>query len=388
MRHTRCALALLSALFLLASVAANADVPTVTPSIDAAEGAALQWITRQMVPNGTVPDPSADRRRLLISYEVPNSDPAYRYIYGRSFIYDDALGVVALTMRGRYREAELLLNGLTRLVRGDGSLWFAYNTQNDWPSETDNGGAMIRTGSVAWVGYALTYYLTVRSQSQPDFATADLLGRQYRDAAQSIGRFVMSRRVTGSGDPREGLVTGGTGSSVVTIAGSGAAPAEVYDASPLGWVSTEHNIDAWFLLRDLGRLTGDAVWAGAARHLQDRLLTLWSVGDGQFYQDSRHACHRHIPSARWRVVGSALSCRCRQARGRRTRRFGHGGALRLRGRGGARLSPVLRRAGVCGPPGERLLLPEEQWAALERSPVRLGRRLSWGGGGPRACRQT
>jgi len=242
----------------------------------------VNWLARQMVPNETVPAPESTRRRLLLSYRVSPDDPAHRYIYGRSAVYDDALGAVAFTMVRRYREAEYLLSAVTRLLGPDGSLWFTYNTQNDWPSDSDHEGAIVRTGAVAWVGYALAYYLQARALENPEFASQDPLGIQYGRSAESIARFVLARQVPAGPDPRAGLVTGGTGSSVVALANGG--PVEISDSAAVEWVSTEHNIDAWYFLRDLGRLTGDERYSDAAERIRARVLDLWSDTDGQFIQ--------------------------------------------------------------------------------------------------------
>lgn len=265
---------------LLASPAALAQ----SPSVEQMEAAAVQWLAGQMVPNQAVPSPEASRRRLLLSYRVPADDPAHRYIYGRSAVYDDALGAIAFTMAGRYREAEYLLGALTRLVRADGGLWFTYNTQNDWPGESDHEGAIVRTGAVAWVGYALTYYLQARSLESPKFASEDPLGIRLRKSAQSIAGHLLAQQVPAGPDPRAELLTGGTGSSVLAFPNGAAGPTEVPSGAPVEWVSTEHNIDAWYFLRDLGRLTADARYSEAAERIRTRVLALWSETDGQFIQ--------------------------------------------------------------------------------------------------------
>jgi hypothetical protein len=248
------------------------------------ESGALQWLAQQMVPNPTVPAPEPGRRRLLLSYRVPREDPAYRYVYGRSAIYDDALGAIAFTMAGRYREAEFLLGAVTRLIRADGGLWFDYNTQNDWPSELDHEGAIERTGAVAWAGYALTYYLQVRALQSPEFGAKDPLATQFRSSAEAIARWLLARQVPAGCDPRAELLTGGRGSSVLAFPEGSAAPMEVSSAAAVEWVSTEHNIDAWYFLRDLGRLTGEARYSAAAERIRARLRSLWSEKDGQFIQ--------------------------------------------------------------------------------------------------------
>jgi hypothetical protein len=259
----------------------------VPAALDRAEKDAGEWLRRQMVPNDTVPVPDPGRRRLLLSYRVPRSDPAFRYIYGRSFIYDDALGAIALSMLGSYREAEFLLNALTHQVRADGSLWFAYNTQNSWPGEADHDGALIRTGAIAWVGYALTYYLGVRTLGSPGFLANDTLAAEYLRSARSIARFLLTRQLSDPADQRFGLITGGAGSSSVTLSSPASRPDEVYDPAQVSWVSMEHNIDAWFFLRDLERLAPDSSLAAAAELVRTRLAGLWSGKDGQFIQGIR-----------------------------------------------------------------------------------------------------
>jgi hypothetical protein len=276
-------MSLLAPLAVLAQVA-DGSPAAASPPIERMEAGAVQWLARQMVPNPTVPAPESSRRRLLLSYRVPPEDPAYRYIYGRSAIYDDALGAIAFTMARRYREAEFLLGAITRLVRADGGLWFAYNTQNDWPSESDHEGAIVRTGAVAWAGYALTYYLQARALESPEFGSKDPLGIQFRGSAESIARWLLARRVPAGPDPRAELLTGGSGASVLALAEGAAGPTEISSAAEVEWVSTEHNIDAWYFLRDLGRLTGEARYSDAAERIRARALTLWSEKDGQFIQ--------------------------------------------------------------------------------------------------------
>jgi hypothetical protein len=71
---------------------------------------------------------------------------------------------------------------------------------------------------------------------------------------------------------------------VVALAEGAAVPAEISSDAAVQWVSTEHNIDAWYFLRDLGRLTGDARYRDAAERIRARVLDLWSGKDGQFIQ--------------------------------------------------------------------------------------------------------
>src|SRR6185503_20869495 len=52
-----------------------------------------QWLERQVVPNGLVPEPDPTRRRLLMSLEL--SPVKFPRNFHRSAIYDDALGALA-----------------------------------------------------------------------------------------------------------------------------------------------------------------------------------------------------------------------------------------------------------------------------------------------------
>jgi hypothetical protein len=254
------------------------------PALERARADAVEWLAGQMVPNEAVPAPEASRRRLLLSYRVPPDDPDYRTIHGRSALYDDSLAAVAFAMARRYRESEYVLGALSRLVRPDGGLWFTYNTQNDWPSESDHGGAISRTGAVAWAGYAITYYLGLRAAERQDFASADPLGIRLLKSAEEIAGYILALQVPAGPDPRAGLVAGGTGSVALALPEGRPDPEEVASEASVEWVSTEHNIDAWYFLRDLGRLTRDARYSDAAQRIKSRVLDLWSERDGQFIQ--------------------------------------------------------------------------------------------------------
>jgi len=259
------------------AAAAEAAAPFVMAApIEQAESDALQWLLGQMVPNDIVPAPDRTRRSLLLSYRIPADDPSYRYLSGRSFVYDDALAAIAFTMLGHNREAESVLNALDRLVRPDGSLWFGYSTQNRWPTERDHEGAIVRTGAVAWVGYAFAYYLGARSLSQPGYVSTEAVASRYLRAAESIAAWMLSRQVGDRSDPRFGLLTGGTGAV--------GSPAEKYNTAEVRWVSTEHNLDSWFFLRDLARITGRRDLEAAAESVRGGLLSLWSETDSQFVQ--------------------------------------------------------------------------------------------------------
>jgi hypothetical protein len=249
-----------------------------------AERQAVEWLKGQIVPNNIVPEPDPSRRRLMLSYLLPLDDPAYPYIYSRSFIYDDALGVIAMTMAGEYRRAENVLSAFARLIREDGSFWFAYNTSNNWPSEEDHEGALIRMGAIAWAGYAATFYLNAQLRMDQSYLETDFLAKDFLEMAEKIARFVLNHQIIDQSDKRNGLVTGGWATYSLKMPGNADNPVEEYSESNITWVSMEHNIDIYFFLRDLGRLTGKGEYIAAAELVREGLMRLWSNKKGQFIQ--------------------------------------------------------------------------------------------------------
>jgi len=236
---------------------------------------AVEWLAAQQVPNAIEPDPYPTRRHLPIGYQIPRRSDVFRYIGRRSYTYDAAIAAIAFSASAEYGRAENILLALGRLADESGQLWFAYNTNNAWPTEEDSGGAVVRTGTVAWAGYAATFYL--RMTADRPVAPADRRIRErILDLARRTARYVTDRQITDPGDPRHGLATGGHGSYDLEVNDDGEV-IEVYDPAELSWTSTEHNIDAFFLLRDLYHLTGEGEYREAAGMVAEGLESLWSA---------------------------------------------------------------------------------------------------------------
>jgi hypothetical protein len=247
-----------------------------------AEKEAVQWLKAMITPNEIVQNPVPLRRRFMLSYRIPKDDPVYPYIYSRSFIYDNALGTIAFTMLGEYRYAERVLGALHRNLRKDGSFFFTYNTHNSWPNEDDHEGAMVRTGAIAWVGYAAAFYLSARMQINEHFIEEDRLAQGFLDMAEEIAGFVLRNQVLDMKDKRYGLVTGGWGTYMLRLQQNGTGePGEIYNGSQVTWISMEHNIDSYFFLCDLYRITGKKDYLDAAELIKIGLLRLWNERNGQ-----------------------------------------------------------------------------------------------------------
>ena len=246
---------------------------------------ALGWIQSQIVPNEIVQSPSPGRRNLIISYELPKNDESYSYIYSRSYIYDGAVAAIALSICGQQSKAGDILEAFARLANDDGSLFFSYNTHNSWPTQGDKEGAIIRIGALAWLGYAITYYLNKRKIEDPDAFESSHRVRLLTEKSMSMANYILARVVSDKEDKRYGLVSGGYGEYKLKYDPIQGKVVEHFIDKPIGWCSTEHNIDSFFFLRDLGRLTGnDELLESSECISRSIILKLWDDDLGQFIQ--------------------------------------------------------------------------------------------------------
>jgi len=163
---------------------------------------ALEWVHSQIVPNTCVPNPSPNRRNLIISYEVPQSDASYPYIYSRSFIYDNAVAAIAFLSYDQQSKAGDILEALSRLVNDDGSLFFSYNTHNSWPNQGDHEGAIIRSGALAWVGYATVFYLNQRLTEDQEGSKRSPRVKLLWEKSTAMADYILSQMVEDRYDER------------------------------------------------------------------------------------------------------------------------------------------------------------------------------------------
>ena len=186
----------------------------------------------------------------------------------RVSIYDNALVSLLLLQRGDRANAGRILEALTRLQRPDGSLPFSFDAAH--PAEAS---AYVRSGALAWVGFAAVTYLNTRG----DEPGRDAIARMARGAAE----YLIERQVANAKDDlRGGLVTGGSGAFVYSF--EHGLVRQRFIERKIEWTSTEHNIDAFFFLRALARMSGDARYADAAERIRSSLAaTSWSAELGQ-----------------------------------------------------------------------------------------------------------
>jgi hypothetical protein len=161
----------------------------------------------------------------------------------RVSIYDNALAAMVFLRDGRTLEAGRILTAMSQLQRADGSLPFSFVLPSPPVDQ-----AYIRAGAIAWVGYAAVEYANT---------SRDLPGREaILVMAHRIAGYLLSLQVKRSGDPRHDLVLGGAGSFRYEVGPRGIE--EAFVPAEIPWASVEHNIDTFFFLRALARLSGQA----------------------------------------------------------------------------------------------------------------------------------
>jgi hypothetical protein len=262
---------------LLVALLGNAGSGAAQPA--GPEAGSLAWLRGQIVPNAAFPSPDPMRRSLILSY-APAGRPAGP-IHRKSFAYDAALAAIAFSTTGDLAAAASILHALVRVQRDDGTFWFSYAVDVAWPTEADHDMGLVRSGANAWVGQALTFYL---ERLPAGNASLEREREHLLSAARRIADALLGMRVADS-SPARGLVRGGRAIVRLEAEPGRSGVREVYDDRPVEWISTEHNLIAWFFLKSLHGLTGEARYETAASAIQARLLErLWQEDLGQFAQ--------------------------------------------------------------------------------------------------------
>jgi hypothetical protein len=183
-------------------------------------------------------------------------------------IYDAALVSLVLVRAGRREDAGRVLGGLAARQEKDGSLPFSIARAG-----RERGPQYVRSGALAWVGYAAADYLGASRDGPHRISVVEM--------AHKIANLLLASRPSAAGDPRSGLVTGGRG--MLRYETKAGKLREVLVDAKITWASVEHNIDTFFFLRALARTTERSDYAeevlGIARALVERA---WLPEMGQF----------------------------------------------------------------------------------------------------------
>ncbi|HHF9529364.1 TPA: phage tail protein [Escherichia coli] len=203
------------------------------------------------------------------SYRMPSDagEETVRVMKDRTYTYDQAVSAIALMAKG-HSQTERFVRGLCAIVGSGGSEGSVPFFVNRMSAQTSS--QYYRTGSAAWVAYALAYYLL----KYPDGEMAVVA----RDKLTQCAEWIETFRVADSGDNRYGLYTSGSGRYLDGV---------FYPDFKADWCTSEHQFDLWFLFDLMGRV-GFTGYAEKAKALADAIMEkLWVEDEGRFYAGMR-----------------------------------------------------------------------------------------------------
>lgn len=222
-----------------------------------------------------------DELRFLVSFETLPSINPDRYIKNASFIYDNALALLAFSARGNnedLRRAKILADAFVHAQNNDryytdGRLRNAYMSGDlidhltskvripgwwdpiDKKWYEDEFQVSTYTGDLARVMIALlSYYKKVG-------------GAQYLEVAMTLGEWIETKTKDNRGT---GGYTGGY---------------KGWETNPqkITWKSTEHNIDIYVAFMLLYEVTGDMKWKERALHAKSFIEAMWDGDKNHFW---------------------------------------------------------------------------------------------------------
>lgn len=177
--------------------------------------------------------------------------------HSQSYIYDQALAVIAFTHAGDQTSARSLLTGLQKLQLQDGSLYFSYylDGKSPYPTEGDKRYA----GAIAWVALAATHYqLAFKSQEFKRFNAQVLtyLASEIRqvhdkDSLRAL-RFSPSDITSTAWDEKQ-------------------------------TAALEHNLDAYAAFRNFEMLNPQDKWKTETQDLKKFILSMWDKSRSHFW---------------------------------------------------------------------------------------------------------
>ena len=178
--------------------------------------------------------------------------------HSQSYIYDQALAVIAFTKAGDQRSAQRLLKGLSSLQLKDGSLYFSYYLDGKSPYPKD--GDKRFAGAIAWVALAATHYQNKFHQKEfvnfnkkiLNYMNKEMLPIEIKGTVTRALRFAPS-------DIKE-------------------TPWSENDTAAL-----EHNLDAYAAFYHFGKTNKTAAWNKNVGELRQFILAMWDKGDSHFW---------------------------------------------------------------------------------------------------------
>ncbi len=197
-------------------------------------------------------------RSRIVSIENDRSLIKSFDTHTQSYIYDQALAIIAFSKAGERETARKLLKGLASVQLEDGSLYFSYNLDGSspYPAEGDRRYA----GAISWVALAATHYQA--EFGSKEFVTFNLKLLQW--LRSEIKPFTIN------GTYHEAVRFGPTDVSV--------SPWNEKET-----VALEHNLDAYSAYTHFAKLNPDYEWKMEIASIRKFILAMWDKSRSHFW---------------------------------------------------------------------------------------------------------
>lgn len=179
--------------------------------------------------------------------------------HSQSYIYDQALAIIAFSKAKEKDKARLLLLGLESLQMKDGSLYFSYYLDGVSPYPNEGGDKRF-AGAIAWVALAASHY-------QNEFKTKEFVAFNAR-----ILNYLHSQMASFKID--------GEKIHAITF-----APTDI-KATPWNEAETvalEHNLDAYAAFKHFARLNKTKRWNKNILELRTFAMSMWDKSRSHFW---------------------------------------------------------------------------------------------------------
>lgn len=178
--------------------------------------------------------------------------------HSQSYIYDQALAIIAFAKNGDRENARLLLQGLKSVQASDGSLFFSYytNGRSPYPAEGDKRIA----GAIAWVALSAIHY-------QKTFKSEEFLGFN-----EKILTYLQHEIQTFKLEGIEKRALRFAPSDIKTTSFSENEIAAL-----------EHNLDAYAAFKHFSELNRTNIWDKDINDLKSFILSLWDKKRSHFW---------------------------------------------------------------------------------------------------------
>lgn len=178
--------------------------------------------------------------------------------HSQSYIYDQALAIIAFSSAHDKNSARKLLQGLSHLLLTDGSLYFSYNLDGTSPYPQE--GDLRISGAIAWVALAATHYqknfysteFKVFNQKILHYLSSQIMPIDHKNETLHAVRFA----------PNDFKSTLFNETEVLAL---------------------EHNLDAYVAFNEFGKVNQSLEWKDKADHLYNFIMHLWDSRNAHFW---------------------------------------------------------------------------------------------------------